>query len=87
MPRVTERTRTLARVPRRSNEGIAYESQIGSILDARVPYARVVEVIDAVQKSGVEGVTLLTAQPETTDQGKKARGSQGLEMRVVNQKR
>ena len=55
--------------------------------DARVPYANVVEVIDAVQKSGVEGVTLLTAQPETRDQGKRLVAPQGLEMRVVNQRR
>ena len=54
--------------------------------DARVPYARVVEVIDTVQKSGVEGMTLLTAQPETADQGKKLVAPQGLEMRVVNQR-
>jgi biopolymer transport protein ExbD len=32
--------------------------------DARVPYARLIEVIDAVQSSGVEGVTFLTAQAE-----------------------
>ena len=54
--------------------------------DARVPYARVVEVIDAVQKSGVEGVTLLTAQPDTADQGTRLVAPKGLEMRVVNQR-
>ena len=54
--------------------------------DARVPYGRLVEVIDAVQKSGVEGVTLLTAQQDATDQGNKLAPPQGLEMRVVNQK-
>jgi len=53
--------------------------------DARVPYARVVEVIDAVQKSGVEGVTLLTAQPGTAD-GTRLVAPQGLEMRVLNQR-
>ena len=37
--------------------------------DARVPYARLVEVIDAVQKSGVEGLTFLTAQRDAADQG------------------
>ena len=37
--------------------------------DARVPYARLVEVIDALQRSGVEGVTLLTAQQDAADQG------------------
>ena len=54
--------------------------------DARVPYGRLVEVIDAVQKSGVEGVTLLTAQQDATDQGNKLVPPKGLEMRVVNQK-
>ena len=54
--------------------------------DARVPYARVVEVIDAVQKSGVEGVTLLTAQQDTADPGKRLVAPKGLEMRVVNQR-
>ena len=51
--------------------------------DARVPYARLVEVIDAVQKSGVEGLTLLTAQQDATDQGKSPVPPKGLEMRVV----
>ena len=51
--------------------------------DARVPYARLVEVIDAVQKSGVEGLTLLTAQQDATDQGKRLVPPKGLEMRVV----
>jgi biopolymer transport protein ExbD/biopolymer transport protein TolR len=55
--------------------------------DARVPYARVVEVIDAVQKSGVEGLTLLTAQPDPADQGKRPVPPKGLEMRVGNQRR
>jgi biopolymer transport protein ExbD len=54
--------------------------------DARVPYARVVEVIDAVQKSGVEGVTLLTAQQDTADRGNRLAAPKGLEMRVVNQR-
>ena len=52
--------------------------------DARVPYARLVEVIDAVRKSGVDGLTLLTAQQDTADQGRKLVASTGLEMRVVN---
>jgi len=39
--------------------------------DARVPYARLVEVIDAVQKSGVEGLTFLTAQQDAADHGKR----------------
>jgi biopolymer transport protein ExbD len=51
--------------------------------DARVPYARLVEVIDAVQKSGVEGLTLLTAQQDVTDQGKRLGPPKGLEMRVA----
>ena len=52
--------------------------------DARVPYARLVDVIDAVQKSGVEGLTLLTAQPDAADQGNRLVPPKGLEMRVGN---
>jgi len=55
--------------------------------DARVPYARLVEVIDAVQRSGVEGVTLLTAQQDPADQGNRLVPPKGLEMRVVNPRR
>jgi biopolymer transport protein TolR len=51
--------------------------------DARVPYARLVEVIDAVWKSGIEGLTLLTAQPDASDQGSRPVPPKGLEMRVV----
>lgn len=54
--------------------------------DARVPYARVVEVIDAVQTSGVEGVTLLTAQQDAADQGSRLVLPKGLEMHVVHQR-
>ncbi len=55
--------------------------------DARVPSARLIEVIDAVQKTGVEGVTLLTAQQDTTPpQGNRPVPPKGLEMRVVNQR-
>ena len=54
--------------------------------DARVPYARLVEVIDAVQKSGVEGLTLLTAQQDAADQGNRLVPPRGLEMRVGNQR-
>ena len=54
--------------------------------DARVPYARLVEVIDAVQKSGVEGLTLLTAQQDAADKGKRLVPPKGLEMRVVSQR-
>jgi biopolymer transport protein ExbD len=50
--------------------------------DARVPYARLVEVIDAVQKSGVEGLTFLTAQKDAADQGRGPVSPKGLEMRV-----
>ena len=52
--------------------------------DARVPYARLVEVIDAVRNSGVDRLTLLTAQQDRADQGRKLVTSKGLEMRVVN---
>ena len=52
--------------------------------DARVPYAGLVEVIDAVQKSGVEGLTFLTAQQDAADQGRMPVSPKGLEMRVVN---
>ena len=52
--------------------------------DARVPYARLVEVIDAVQNSGVEGLTLLTAQQDTGDHGERLVAPKGLELRVVN---
>ena len=50
--------------------------------DARVPYARLVEVIDAVQKSGVEGLTFLTAQQDAADQGRRLVSPKGLELRV-----
>jgi biopolymer transport protein ExbD len=50
--------------------------------DARVPYARVIEVIDAVQRSGVEGVTFLTAQQDAGDQGRRRVSPKGLELRV-----
>ena len=50
--------------------------------DARVPYARLVEVIDAVQKSGVEGLTFLTAQQDAADQGRTPVSPKGLELRV-----
>jgi len=54
--------------------------------DARVPYARLVEVIDAVQKSGVEGLTLLTAQEDAADRRDRLVPPKGLEMRVVMQR-
>jgi biopolymer transport protein ExbD/biopolymer transport protein TolR len=54
--------------------------------DARVPYARVVEVIDAVQTAGVEEVTLLTSQQDAADQGKRLVSPKGLVMRVMSQR-
>ena len=50
--------------------------------DARVPYARVVEVMDAVRNSGVDLLTFLTAQQDTV--GSRPLAPKGLEMRVVN---
>ena len=47
--------------------------------DARVPYARLVEVIDAVQTSGVAGLTLLTAQQDVADQKSRLASPKGLE--------
>jgi biopolymer transport protein ExbD len=55
--------------------------------DARVPYSRLVEVIDSVQTSGVDGVTLLTAQQDAADQGRRPVPPKGLEMRVVTRAR
>jgi biopolymer transport protein TolR len=52
--------------------------------DARVPYARLVEVIDAVWKSGVEDLTLLTAQQDASDRGTRPVPPKGLSMRVVH---
>ena len=50
--------------------------------DARVPYARVVEIIDAVRNSGVDLLTFLTAQQDAA--GSRPVAPKGLEMRVVN---
>jgi len=50
--------------------------------DARVPYARVVEVMDAVRNSGVDLLTFLTAQQDIG--GSRPVAPKGLEMRVVN---
>jgi biopolymer transport protein ExbD len=47
--------------------------------DARVPYARLVEVIDALQTSGVDGLTLLTAQQDVADQKSGPVPPKGLE--------
>ena len=54
--------------------------------DARVQYAHLVEVIDAVQKSGVEDLTLLTAQQDAGDRGERPVAPKGLEMRVINKR-
>jgi len=51
--------------------------------DARVPYARFVEVIDSVWKSGIEGLTLLTVQRDASDQASRPVPPKGLELRVV----
>jgi biopolymer transport protein ExbD/biopolymer transport protein TolR len=50
--------------------------------DARAPYGSVIEVIDAVRKSGVERFTFLTAQRDAADQ-RTLVPPKGLEMRVV----
>jgi biopolymer transport protein TolR len=50
--------------------------------DARVPHARVIEVIDAVRNSGVDGVTFITAQQDPVGQGNRLVAPKGLEMRV-----
>jgi biopolymer transport protein ExbD/biopolymer transport protein TolR len=55
--------------------------------DARVPYARLVEIIDAVQTSGITGVTFLTAQQDAADQGQRPVPPKGLEMRVISRGR
>jgi len=55
--------------------------------DARVPFARVVEVMDAVRKSGVDGLTFLTGQQDGADQGSRLVAPKGLEMRVIDQGR
>jgi biopolymer transport protein ExbD/biopolymer transport protein TolR len=78
-PALADRVRTLLST---RNEKTLYIKA-----DARVPYARLVEVIDAVQKSGIEGLTLLTAQQDAADQGNRLVAPKGLEMRVVNGRR
>jgi len=40
-----------------------------------------------MQRSGVEGVTLLTAQQDVSDQAQRPVPPKGLEMRVINQQR
>jgi biopolymer transport protein ExbD/biopolymer transport protein TolR len=51
--------------------------------DGRVPHARVIEVIDAVRNSGVDGITFITAQQDPPSQGNRLLAPKGLEMRVV----
>ena len=46
------------------------------------PYARLVEVMDAVQKSGVQGLTFFTAQQDAAGQGNRPASPKGLELRV-----
>ena len=48
--------------------------------DARVPYARVIEIIDAVRNTGVDLLTFLTAQQDTV--GSRPMAVRGLEMRL-----
>lgn len=50
--------------------------------DARVPFERVVKVMDAVRKSGVQGLTILTGQQDAAGQGSRPVAPKGLEMRV-----
>jgi len=54
--------------------------------DTRVPYARVIGVIDAVRNSGVDALTFLTAQQDSVGQANRPVAPKGLEMRVVNSK-
>jgi biopolymer transport protein TolR len=50
--------------------------------DARTPYAHVVAVLDAVRRSGVQGLILLTDQRRPADAGRPVTPT-GLEMLVV----
>ena len=53
--------------------------------DARLPYLRLIEVMDALQTSGIQGLTLLTAQQDAANQGQRPVSPKGLAMRVVTQ--
>lgn len=53
--------------------------------DARLPYLRLIEVMDALQTSGIQGLTLLTAQQDAADQPQRQVSPKGLAMRVVTQ--
>ena len=76
IPDLVERVRTVLAT---RNEKTLYIKA-----DARVPYARLIEVIDALQKSGVEGLTLLTTQEDAADRRDRPVPPKGLQMRVVN---
>jgi len=76
IPDLVERVRTVLAT---RNEKTLYIKA-----DARVPYARLIEVIDAVQKSGVQGLTLLTTQEDAADRRDRPVPPKGLQMRVVN---
>jgi biopolymer transport protein ExbD/biopolymer transport protein TolR len=54
--------------------------------DARVPYAALIGVIDSLQRSGIDGLTLLTTQQDAGDRGARVVSPKGLEMRVVTQR-
>jgi len=53
--------------------------------DARLPYLRLIEVMDALQTSGIQGLTLLTAQQDAADQTQRPVSPKGLAMRMVTQ--
>ena len=62
-----------------SNQG---EKTLFIKADARAPYAKVVEVIDAAHKTGVERITLLTGQQDPVMPGSVV-PPQGLELQVA----
>ena len=53
--------------------------------DARLPYLRLIEVMDALQTSGIQSLTLLTAQRDLADQTRRPVSPKGLAMRVLTQ--
>lgn len=53
--------------------------------DARLPYMRLIEVMDALQTSGIQGLTLLTAQRDAAGQAQRPVSPKGLAMRIVTQ--
>jgi len=54
--------------------------------DGRAPHARVIDVIDAVRNSGVDGLTFITAQQGPAGPGGAPVAPKGLEMRVLNRR-